>query len=268
MKALVMKNGKYQWVKVDLKRSTLRNDSFTDESGDQYCGVNVIAFKNDIRRKGDYFVCGACRKIIAVDKWNEHVAKEKAKAKCFQCGCLRRNTTVTEWSRSFKQNEDGSVTQNQSVTFVPTCSTRYSYSNYDLNESKTRGNCMYYRCERNKSSSVKTVHVRYPKLNYGHGITFRVLLDAGWKTEPTYKSRYKHPSKNLYACINDFGIVEKFVYDGKWGCPSFIYSSYYDKFFEIADNTYIDFDFAKYTTDNVVNSVETIIRKLYKNALN
>ncbi len=272
MEALVLKENSYQWVKLDLNRCTFESEEICDTNGYTYYGVQILKYKNDIRRRKNskYIRCVNCGEIMKESEWERHLAKSEWKANCINCSSLKKNNSTISKASKITQNEDGTMSVTQKITFNPYC----TYAYYPCDYSKKNNLCRYYQCRRRgKRELPKSAIVDYPNINSGNMITCKKLIDNGWKIDLNkneycfgYKV-YKCANKklSLSAYVDSMGLVRYFSYNTRSGAYLFAYSDYYDRFFRIKNNSY-DVNFRDFfdTTDAVIEKVETYIRKLYK----
>lgn len=261
MKALVYQNGSFKWVKVDLSRSTLNGDIFTDTEGNSYSGTSVYKFMNDIRKgTKEYVYCGNCRCIVPRDKWEEHVGKMKAKADCVSCKNMVIRNQVTEKMCAIKKNEDGTYTASQKIKFRPFCNNTYEYCETSL----LNNHCKYYSCERCKGNLLISLLSKYPKAYEGKIITSRVLLENNWQTTPG--SPRVFTKNNINAVVDDYGILSHFSYETRSATLKFRYSSHYNEFFRLRSGSFDTYplSFQAYTTENISEKIVNTIKNLYK----
>ena len=252
----------YVWKNVEVRPSMERG--FRSSDGGVYEPYSLLDVKNDNR--GKFVICETCGKLIPnnPEAILKHTEERKAKADCIKCTYAKLHNVRTE-SDTLRQLKSGRVMKVTKKVGDIICDCGYRMRLPE--ESKSRGDCIYYKCR--IRTGFDDIWARYPHA-FDYLVTEAQLLNKGWRCVDNggYECicggrRFKYKQYNLFAYTDKNGVVVYFRAKTRNTDKSNLrYSKRYDKFFYRQAVEELRNDWG-YTWGDRGDFYATVIKELY-----
>jgi hypothetical protein len=224
--------------------------------------TDILAVRND-ERIGKV-MCAHCKELIDnnTESVERHFAEKEANRNCLKCEYLEigRKKGV---ERTYTEAEDGKYAVTE--TYVTNLACGYSYSSYDINDSRVERNCMHTQCRRYGVMQINDIFIQYPE-PFVRQITVDVLNAKKYQCEGWQGGFFVYDMKSrgtLKACVNELGIVDHFIVGYRGWNYHMYYSDKYNKLFIQDSGRYKD-DAIYCTSEAKIKTVLNKIAELFK----
>ncbi len=225
---------------------------------------NIVSVINDNRK--NYGKCSSCGKMFPKNgkKFRKHQELSSGISPCLECRKLRESECSPP-TKKFFANADGTYKERYERDVRLYC--HYSsWTSFDLNSEQALETCMLRQCGKARQLEIVDTFTQYPGV-FDDIITVDKLLDKGYGhrlcSDQSGTTYVIDDMLGLYAYVNEFGILDKFIIDGYAGYYNLWYSKKYGKLF--TDNGYEKYDEWRSSYDeDEKREVENYIRELYE----
>ena len=212
------------------KPATWRNGVYL-VNGEQIDIFNILAVTEDDR--GNYVRCTHCDTLIenTPEAIEAHFAEKEAQRNCLKCGNLRPIGTKVNQRITYTKNADGTYALNDTYTTRLGCTV--GYPTRDIESRDAINNCIFSRCRRAGVAPINDVFIKYPN-TFNKMITVDMLEEKKFAKDGRNGNYIEYDLKmrgTLKACVNDFGIVEKFKISIRGWTHNIYYSDTHNKLF-------------------------------------
>lgn len=224
--------------------------------------TNVVALIGHDKAK--FVRCSACGEIIPNNKKaiDAHHAAHNTYEGCFGCRYLRSYTTENgKGTTKYTLNDDNTFNRKINDTVNLRCS--YYYGSNNITDDDRIKKCMYRGCANSNMDSLKTFFDTYPNA-FDDMITidaiknFKEINKYGVYTKLKLKCR-----GNIYALVNNKGIVSSFFFESRYDNYEVYYSKKYNKLFYRSGTSYRELSRPYNMTVDRWNYIKETIAKLY-----
>ena len=203
--------------------------------------TSIVSVKDDNR--SDFVICSGCGEVVKNTKAaiKKHLELGKSSQTCFNCKKMRETSTTLIGDRKYVLNEDGTYTVHEKRNSTLCCTNNSYYSGPSIDSEQARQRCKYSHCSADSMKSYEDTFTKYPGL-FDEVITIDALNKKKWKFEAKYHDSILFKatgSLRLYACINNYGIVDKFTYSYRNNDYDCVYSKKYNKLFWFSYGKYV-----------------------------
>lgn len=271
MKALFRND--YQWHEIELDYMSDR--IYMKGTKEMVYMTDIVAIKDN--SASDYVTCSHCgTKILNTPKAiQQHKELHMSNQSCFNCPYMRSVPQIT-LGEEYEPSEDNTYTKTKKETVNCMCVAHYP--NHNINSDLARKYCYYKDCANAEMKSYSNFFSEHPNV-FDDIITVDALDPNKWKAarKESYRDHIrKHTNNcvlikttsrlNLYAVVNDFGIIDVFQYRYKNNRFNFVYSKKYDKIFWISGSNYTENKPYYLITESAMDTLKKKVSELYKEA--
>ena len=230
-------NTRYVWLPAEHINGSYYVNS--EEHGrEKVHQINILSVKDDNRI--GYVVCGNCGEMIentpeAIEK---HYEEREALRDCLACGSLAEYGNRRDKESTYMKNEDGTYHVTHTYNIKLQCD--YGYWSYDIDSKEAINQCPYYQCRKRGVQPINDIFVSHPE-PFVKQLTVDALNKKKYQFLRYSDGYFQYDMKlrgTLKAMVNDFGIVEYFMFENRGWVYRLYYSDKYNKLFYADRTTY------------------------------
>lgn len=220
----------------------------------------IVSIQNDNRDK--YVRCSHCTEIVHKDKIAEHREKHKNSDGCLNCPHMSASW-AGDSATKYTKGKDGKYTMTVKKEVNLYCNAGFVNRQIDSNEA--RETCWYSGCKDAVMLEISDIFTTHKGL-FDDIALENVLADVGYDKQGSYSDGYwKHyrlnTNKEIYACVNNLGIIDHFDVNIAWDDYRVFYSKKFDKIYTSKNRKYVEG--VPYLTKEENEEIKNEIRKLY-----
>lgn len=194
--------------------------------------TNIVSIINDNRKK--YMKCSSCGKVFRKGdkKFETHKKESATPMACLNCMHLTSNNEEII-KQHYVFNKDGTVTEKMERSVKLVCGAFSYWSCDDVNSEKVLTQCKKRQCKNAELEEINDTFMEYPGI-FDDIITVDTLLDKGYEVPYVIsgvEECYLGGSQDVYAIINELGIIDRFLVVFNDDYFDVYYSKRYDELF-------------------------------------
>lgn len=232
----------YKWYEATFNK---QNKKFEIDQNVYRGGLDetqIVSIKDDTRN--DFAICNGCGEVIPNTKAaiKKHLELGTSSQACFHCKKMKECSATVIGERKYTLNEDGTYTITEKRNATLCCTNNSWYDGPSIDSERARDRCKYASCASKGVQTWSDIFTKYPGL-FDELFTVDALNKKKWKFETKYSNYVEFKatgSLRLYARINNYGIIDRFVYSYRNYNYEFVYSKKYNKIFWLNYGKYIE----------------------------